>query len=245
MPSTRRERRREDIEARIQCAQPAFGSCAVLGCEHPSDARAGRGLNRAYCRRHAEHYRRHGSYSKPSYTAQELRVYRKAALRWLKDHSNHQAVREAREAVLTLYLRGGAAEEAFRLSGKPPAERAGKIWARIRAKGIDPAVPLEIWLAIQLRHQDDPQSERKLRYRLVQAAKGVHRLAGGTHKRWEQLDDRGQVRVVELHKYPASRGLVLWHLGTALARAARPLEAYLTEVREYLSDAARSGAGAD
>ena len=68
----------------------------------------------------------------------------------------------------------------------------------------------------------------------MQTGKGLHRLAGGTHKRWEQYDSNGKLKVVELHKYPASRGLILWHLGSALARAARPLEAHLAAVREYL-----------
>lgn len=241
----RRIQRRDDILSRIQSAEAAFGRCAVLDCTLPTDARAGRGLNRAYCRRHAEHYRRHGSYSKPSYRAAELRPYREAALRWLEANSGLLAVREAREAIVTLYARGGVPEEAFRLPGKPPSERAAKVWARLRVRRVDPAVPLAIWMAVQLRHQDDHQPERKLRYRLVQAAKWLHRLAGGTHKRWEQYDSSGQLRVVELHKYPASRGLVLWHLGSALARAARPLEAHLGEVRDYLGTPARSGAGDD
>lgn len=239
----RRRQRREDILFRIQSTEAVFGRCAVLDCTLPTDARVGRGLNRAYCRRHAEHYRRHGSYSKPSYRAAELRPYREAALRWLAANRELLAVREAREAITTLYARGGAPEEAFRLAGRPPAERASKVWARLRVRQVDPSVPLAIWISVQLRHQDDHQPERKLRYRLVQTGKGLHRLAGGTHKRWEQYDSNGKLRVVELHKYPASRGLILWHLGSALARAARPLEAHLAAVREYLGGTIRSEAG--
>lgn len=229
-----RRKRREGIYRRVRDAKSTFAVCVVLGCGQPTMAQESSGLNKAYCRRHVEHYRRHGSYSKPSYTAAELRSYREAALRWLQTHRDLPAVREAREGVVTLYARGGSPEEAFRLVGKPPAERAGKIWARLRSRQVDPNIPLAIWMAVQLRHQDDPQPDRKQRYRLVQAAKGVHRLAGGTHKRWEQHDQAGRLRVTELHKYPASRGLVLWHVGLGLARAARPLEAHLSDVREML-----------
>ena len=232
--SSLRRKRREGIYRRLSDARPTFAACAVLGCGQPTMAQDRSGLNKAYCRRHVEHYRRHGSYSKPSYTAAELRSYREAALRWLQTHRDLPAVREAREGVVTLYARGGSPEEAFRLVGKPPAERAGKIWARLRSRQIDPNSPLAIWMAVQLRHLDDPEQERKQRYRLVQAGKGVHRLAGGTHKRWEQHDQGGRLRVTELHKYPASRGLVLWHLGAGLARAARPLEAHLDAVRGML-----------
>lgn len=139
--------------------------------------------------------------------------YREATLQWLAANRELLAVREAREAITTLYARGGAPEEVFRLAGRPPAERASKVWARLRVRQVDPSVPLAIWISVQLRHQDDHQPERKLRYRLVQTGKGLHRLAGGTHKRWEQYDSNGKLRVVELHKYPASRGLILWALG--------------------------------
>lgn len=234
MKSTR-QKRREAIYRRVNNARPAYAVCAVLDCGQPTMAQERSGLNRAYCRRHVEHYRRHGSYSKPSYTAAELQPYRDAAKRWLRTHADLPAVREAREAVVTLYARGGSPEEAYRLAGRPPAERAAKTWARLRSRQVDPSIPLAIWIAVQLRHQDDPQAERKQRYRLVQAAKGVHRLAGGTHKRWEQQDHTGALRVTELHKHPASRGLVLWHLGTSLARAARPLDVHLPSVRELVA----------
>lgn len=229
-----RRKRSEGIYRRVRDASPTFAVCVVLGCGQPTMAQESSGLNKAYCRRHVEHYRRHGSYSKPSYTAAELRPYRKAALRWLQAHRDLPAVREAREGVVTLYARGGSPVEVFRLVGRPPAERAGKIWARLRSRQVDPDIPLAIWMAVLLRHQDDPQPDRKQRYRLVQAAKGVHRLAGGTHKRWEQRDQAGRLRVTKFHKYPASRGLVLSHVGVGLARAARPLETHLSDVREML-----------
>jgi len=49
----------------------------------------------------------------------------------------------------------------------------------------------------------------------VQAAKIVHRLASGTHKKWS----RPVAGATELHVYPASRGQVLRHIGADLKKA--------------------------
>lgn len=144
----RRRQRREDILSRIQSTEAVFGRCAVLDCTLPTDARVGRGLNRAYCRRHAEHYRRHGSYSKPSYRAAELRPLprgnpavaggEQGALGCQGSQGGHHHTVRAR----------GAPEEVFRLAGRPPAERASKVWARLRVRQVDPSVPLAIWISV-------------------------------------------------------------------------------------------------
>ena len=64
------------------------------------------------------------------------------------------------------------------------------------------------------------------KFKWVQAAKLVHRMASGTHKRWEreQADPswsglRTMTVVEEKHWYPRSRGRVLRHIGEDLARA--------------------------
>jgi hypothetical protein len=64
----------------------------------------------------------------------------------------------------------------------------------------------------------DPQAERKVEFKRVQAAKLVHRLASGSHKRWERPRPDGSVVVQELHKWPHSRGQVLRHLGEQIER---------------------------
>jgi hypothetical protein len=53
-------------------------------------------------------------------------------------------------------------------------------------------------------------------YKLVQAGKLLHRLAGGSHKRWDQHGLDGRKWVKELHKHTHSRGRVLLHLGRQL-----------------------------
>jgi len=112
----------------------------------------------------------------------------------------------------------------FSLTGLEPEDRAMAAWARIREAQADPLVVLAAWLAVQACHDDDPQPEHSKEYRQVQAGKLLHRMAGGAHKSWGGYDG---VPKVELHKYPASRGRVLRHLGRHLEQAASSLPALL------------------
>jgi hypothetical protein len=230
------QKRRFDIKSRISSPPHAFPQCVVLDCGRPTMAKERAGLNKNYCRVHVEHFRRHGSYSKPSYKATQLGPYRARALTWLADRAGDPAVQEAVERVRTLYWRGGRPEEAFRLAGKSPESRALNCWARLRSHGIDPLHALAAWISVSLCHQDDHQPERKIEFRWVQAGKVLHRMSGGSHKRWQHANATGGSSATELHKYPASRGRVLRHLGEELATAAKPLEAHLTAI-------AASGAG--
>jgi hypothetical protein len=222
---SRRRQRAADISRRVCSADDAYPTCAVFGCGRPTRAAAGRGLNRLYCRRHEDHFQRHGSYHKGSYSAAELRPYRLAAERWLKTNSQDPYARAALQAVGAL-MRSGRAEEAFRLRGLPPAERARVAWGRLRRAGVPAAQPVAAWLAVEMRLADDPQPDRRPDFKRVQAAKLVHRMASGTHRRWEQERPDGGVRVVEMHKYPASRGRVLRHIGEALEQAVELLAAH-------------------
>lgn len=233
------QKRREDIRRRIGNPTQANARCAVLDCARPSVAKEGSGLNRHYCRSHDEHHNRHGSYSKRSYSARELTPRRVNALAWLDENRQHPDVREALERVRKLYWRGGQPEEAFRLAGKSPERRALNCWARLRAQGVDPLHALSAWLAVSLCHRADLQPERKIEFRWVQAGKLLHRMSGGSHKRWEHANATGGIAVTELHRYPASRGRVLRHLGEQLANAALPLEAYLRAIEATTQSRAR------
>ncbi|MGH8122067.1 MAG: hypothetical protein ACREPT_04785 [Rudaea sp.] len=222
---SRRRRRKEDIRHRVANPFDEYDHCRVVGCGQRTMASRRRGLNRLYCKRHTDHYRRHGSYVNRSYGAGDLRPYRVRALRWLKAHRDDHAVQLAANAVLRLYRSAGAHVEAFRLTGKPPQERARATWAQLRQRRVDPLEVLAIWLAVDARLRDDPQADRHDEYRLVQVAKLVHRAAGGAHKRWEQERSDGRVKVVELHVHPASRGRVLRVIGLAVAKACEGLVA--------------------
>jgi hypothetical protein len=220
----RRRTRAQKLRNRIANTSGSFAVCAVLNCKHPTTARAGRGLNLHYCQRHVEHYRRHGSYSKGSYRAHELRPHREAARAWLRAHRDSAEVRAAVANVIALFARAGRPEETFRLAGKSPEERARNVWARLRDSRFDPLGVLETWAAVELRHRSDPRPERKKEYRWVQIAKTIHRIGGGSHKRWPSSTGDA----LELHVYPASRGRVLWRIGEAVEEAARGLRDLLT-----------------
>lgn len=233
--STKRQRRSADVSRRLKNPIDARHACAIFGCPNPTRAASGRGLNRLYCRRHEDHFQRHGSYVKGSYSGAELRPYRTAAERWIKGHASDHYVKGALAAV-DAFLRGGRPEEAFRLRGLSPAERARVAWGRLRKAGVPSVRLLAAWLAVELRLADDPQPDWRPEYKQVQAAKVIHRMASGTHKRWEQERSGGQIHVVELHKYPASRGRVLRHLGQSLGQAAELVVAHhFAEIRASVS----------
>ncbi|MER8745544.1 hypothetical protein NKH54_21025 [Mesorhizobium sp. M1004] len=79
---------------------------------------------------------------------------------------------------------------------------------------MDPRRVVAAWLAIEMIIRDDPQAERKAEFKQVQAAKLIHKMASGTHKRWGE-----GANAKELHVYPRSRGRVLRHVGEALGQA--------------------------
>lgn len=213
----RRQRRLGNLRQRLAAPQDAYERCRLYPCPNRTTADRGEGLNRLYCRKHIEFHRRHGSYVKRSYGAGELRSYRQRAMAWLQTHRDDLEVCRAVEGVRRLYRAAGAPIEAFRLSGLPPAERAKAIWAQIRKRNVDPLMVLAAWLAVDMKLLDDPQPDSREEYRHVQVAKLLHRMAGGTHKRWEREAGEGHVEVTEMHKYPVSRGLVLRIVGRDVA----------------------------
>lgn len=214
-----RQRRLSNLHARIANPVDAYERCRVYPCSNGTTADRGEGLNRLYCRKHIEFYRRHGSYVKRSYGAGEIRPYRVKALQWLKAHADEPSVRLSVAGVQRLYRSAGAPVEAFRLPGKTPAERARAVWAQLRAQGVDPMEVLAAQLALNLRLRDDPQADRHEEFRLVQIAKLIHRLAGGSHKRWERERADGRFEVTEVHKHPVSRGRVLRVIGQQMGEA--------------------------
>ena len=233
MPSAHnRQQRLADLRHRLANPQDAYERCRVYPCTNGTTADRGEGLNRLYCRKHIEFYRRHGSYVKRSYGAGELRPYRVEALAWLRAHGDDQSVRLAIAGVQRLYNAAGAPVEAFRLPGKSPAERARATWAQLRKREVDPLEVLAAWLAVGLRLRDDPQPDRHDEYRHVQVAKLIHRMAGGTHKRWERDRVDGSTEVTELHKHPVSRGRVLRIVGEDVAFACAEFSTSVVKVVE-------------
>jgi hypothetical protein len=52
-------------------------------------------LNPRFCRRHVDQYKRHGSYYRKSYRADELEVHRSQARAWLNARTDDPAVLSA------------------------------------------------------------------------------------------------------------------------------------------------------
>lgn len=136
---------------------------------------------------------------------------------WLRDHAADPYVQRAIAGVRGLYASAGTAVDAFRLTGMLPSERARVTWAQLRKREVDPLNVLAAWIAVDMRHRDDAQPDRHQEYRLVQVAKLIHRMAGGTHKRWERERADGRVEVTQLHRHPVSRGQILRVLGHQIA----------------------------
>lgn len=209
-----RHERKTEVKGRAQHPSHMFNRCRVVGCSKPARAGTGDGLDTRFCRSHADHYARHGSAYSPSYRAREVAPYRTTALAWLEAHKDDTYVRNAVDRVATLLQTSGPLVEAFRLRGLSPQERAKAAWARLRKAVVEPRRVVAAWLAIEMITRDDPQAERKAEFKRVQAAKLIHKMASGTHKRWGE-----GLNVKELHVYPRSRGRVLRHIGEALEQA--------------------------
>lgn len=206
--------RKNEVKARAAEPSHMFRHCRVIGCGKPARAATEDGLDTRLCRSHSDHFARHGSPYKRSYTAKELTPYRKTAMAWLESNADDQWVRNAIDRVETLYRAAGPHLEAFRLRGLSPEARAKAAWARLRKDSVDPRRVVAAWLTIELAIQCDPQRETKSEFKRVQAAKLAHRMASGTHKRWGD-----GVGAKEMHVFPRSRGQVLRHVGKDLEGA--------------------------
>ncbi|RWD02075.1 MAG: hypothetical protein EOS58_22690 [Mesorhizobium sp.] len=204
----RKRERKTEVKARAGEPSSMFTRCRVVGCNKSARAGTDDGLDTRFCRGHADQYARHGSPYKRSYTAAELAPHRAAAEAWLDANAGDMWVRNAIDRVETLYKTSGPYVEAFRLRGLSAEQRAQAAWARLRKAKIEPRKVVAAWLAVEFAITVDPQPETKVEYKQVQAAKLVHRMASGSHKRWGEGPD-----AKELHVYPRSRGRVLRHLG--------------------------------
>lgn len=210
--TTRRLTRKIDLANRLATTKPeGRQNCWVVGCQKPPGNASGDGLGR-FCRRHLEHYRRHGDPLKGTYAARELVPHRRAAKAWLKAHKGDAFVAAAIGGIETEMLASGAAIEPYRLRGLSAEQRAKAVWARIREKGKDAIDVLASILSVAMRYASDYQ-RAKPEHRTVQVGKALNRLGGGKVKRWEVHRDGASQKVQTLRWFPASEGVVLRTLG--------------------------------
>ena len=235
-----RQRRKIEIKARASKQSNMYKYCRIIGCGKPSRAGTSDGLDTRYCRSHADQFQRHGSPYKKSYPGKVLNPYRRVAFAWLKENEDDFWVENAVERINGLYQRAGPHEEASSLRGRTAAERASIHWARLRKAGIDPLLVVAAWLSVEMVIKDDKQPVYTKEFRRVQAAKLVHRMASGTHRRWEQeirdLNHPGRMKihVTEMHVYPRSRGRILRHIGEDLENAVELLVDYhIKDIQQF------------
>lgn len=207
-------------------SNPIDGSsahCSVPGCRRLTALATGAGRAPFHCRYHVQRKSRHGSHWHGTYRASELRPYLAAAQGWLDVNRNATDALAAIAEMNHCLAGAGRPEVAMSLRGQNAATRARVAFARLREAEVPASRLVAIHLAVVALIEDDFGSHRTREFQLVQAAKAVHRLASGTHRRWLMWNPAGQDISVEIHAYPRSSGLVLRKMGEALAKAADPL----------------------
>lgn len=190
--------------------------CTTPFCARPTMVAAGVGLADTLCKLCVQHKARHGSAWAPSLRATDLRPYRTVAAKWLRDHRADLSVRHTIIALRALLDGAGRAERAGDIKRRSAAHKARVAFARLREAGVMPDRLLATHMAVTACIEDDAYAQRTREYQTVQAAKAVHRLASGTHGRWDFPRDDGTTFPLEVHTYPRSSGLVLRVIGKEL-----------------------------
>jgi len=190
-------------------------SCIVPGCDRPIATRAFNDSESLHCRYHTQLKARHGSHWHGTYKASELLPYVRCAETWLRENRQHPIYQAAYWELEHMMAGAGRPEPAMNLRGQSAAYRARMAFARVRAADVPTRRLVIIYLAVTALIEDDWKSHNVREFRIVQAAKAVHRLASGTHRKWETEG----LRPVELHVYPRSSGHVLRKMGEVLEKA--------------------------
>jgi len=214
--------------------------CAIPGCTRPTALASGKGRAAHHCRYHVQHKARHGSHWHGTYLAADLKPYISAAADWLRAHHQDPLVAATWSELQHVLASAGRIDPATNLRGQPAKYRARVAFARLREAGVSADRLMAIYIGVSALIEDDYGSHRTEEFRLVQAAKAVHRLASGTHRRWQMWNPLGASVPVELHAYPRSSGIVLRQIGRQLAKACHEMAvSALAEVIE--AKTAKSG----
>jgi hypothetical protein len=206
-----------------------------LDCRNPPGSASGDGLGR-FCKKHLEHYRRHGDPIKGSYKAAEIAPHKQAATAWIKQHDGDPFIVAAMNAISAIMASAGRAIEPNQLRGRSPDEKAGAVWARLRDRGRKPEAILAAILGVVMRYEADHQ-KAKPEHRKVQIGKVLNRLGGGRVKRWNVEHPKSVKGVLTLRWFPSSEGLVLRELGHRAEKASEFLiHERMTELLQFSAD---------
>jgi hypothetical protein len=210
---------------RFQHADVSGGGsvCSIPGCGRLSMFTQGNGLSRYLCRYHSQRRSRHGSTWHTSYRAAELKPYLDAASHWLAVRQDVSAVAAVVREMDYLLAGAGRSEPAMNLRGLSAATRARIAFARLSEAEIPAGRLVAIYVAVAALIEDDWASHRTREFQIVQAAKVAHRLASGTHRRWQMWNPTGPEVHVEVHAYPRSAGLILRKIGETMGKVVDPI----------------------
>lgn len=200
--------------------------CAIPDCGRLTEAAGGNGLALFHCRYHVQFKARHGSHWHGTYRAIEIHPYVLSAVEWLRESREMGAVRAARWEIEHRLNITGRVDPAMNLRGRSAESRANIAFARLREAGVEAERILAIYLGVSALIEDDWLSHNVREFRIVQAAKAMHRLASGTHRKWDIWIPRtGGTVPYEMHVYPRSSGIVLRKMGALVEKACGDLTA--------------------
>jgi hypothetical protein len=198
--------------------------CSIPGCGRPTMRAAHVGLAEFHCRYHVQRKARHGSHWCLTYKAPELRPYIQAAAGWLKDHREEMYVAHSLKGLEVLLRSAGRVVPVMDFRGLSVSRRAKVAFARLREAGVKAERLLCIFLGVAALIEDDWGAHRVSEFKIVQTAKAAHRLASGTHRKWELEGKDGRIRTLAINTYPKSAGPVLRSIGKAIAECCEFIE---------------------
>ncbi|MFK5599787.1 hypothetical protein ACFZ8E_22705 [Methylobacterium sp. HMF5984] len=215
-----RRKRRAELKVRLESdTEDHLARCTIPSCHRPTMRAARVGLSAELCKYHSQRVARHGSAFAPTIRAADLKPYLATARRWIGENTADAFTIHALRCLRGLLDGAGMAEPAMDLKGRSAAFRSRVAFARLREAGVEPERLLATHLAIAALIEDDNESHRVREYRIVQVAKVAHRLASGTHRRWDFPLSDGTTAPLVMHVYPKSAGRVLRVMGEELETA--------------------------
>lgn len=162
----------------------ALAFCPIPGCGRRPQARQGKGLSLVWCRYHIQRRNRHGHLTKGTYSAADLRPYRRAAESYLKPRLGTDFwIAAAIKALGGLLDNAGPNERVVDVLTMPPKDKARAAFARMRSQGVSPIRLLINDLAVSMAVGEDPIQPigEPDDYRLTQIGKAALRMASGHH----------------------------------------------------------------
>lgn len=208
--------------------------CSLIGCGNDASANLPSEGAVSICRYHIQYKARHGSHWYATYRAADLKPYIRSATRWVETNRSNADVVMAALWLKGLLENAGRAELAHSIKGQLATRRAKFAFARLREADIKPVRILSIYLAVCALIEDDRGSHRVEEFRVVQAAKAVHRLASGSHQRWDIPLTNGTTAPLAMHTYPKSSGIVLRIIGRQIEECCRAVaERAVDEIRDF------------